>query len=298
MRQVMCSETIISKGTIHHAFIQFRNIRHSGVYTNVSNKYKKLTMNKLIVLLPLILFISCGQAKTTNKKDKLALTESNNTDTIKYLQLSNKAVLLGSDLKLLDKNYKIIKDISNFNGKIIEITAVSKYYQKLKPTDDFCEDFKYVKVKSKEFEGIVDGRRVYATIESDQNRTIEIGQNKIVLTVTRNFGIGVTNEEGLTGCTVYSPILLQDKSSDYEGLIEMVKNKLNDSHLVYYPYYELKDDDGATDKIETIENKDNKIILAIKRIYQEGSAKLLVQIRKDDKGQFIAEILKNEQIEE
>ena len=75
----------------------------------------------------------------------------------------------------------------------------------------------------------------------------------------------------------------------------MVKNT---NYKSDYPYFELKNDDGANDEILNIEKQGNKYLLTIKRTYQEGGANLLVTVSKDKSGKFVAEILENKRTEE
>ena len=107
--------------------------------------------------------------------------------------------------------------------------------------------------------------------------------------------MGVSDEDGLTGCEIHTPVVFLDKSANYEGLVKMVKNKNYEGN---YPYFELKEDDGATDEILSINKQDDKYLLKIKRTYQEGGANLLVEIYKDQSGTFVAEIIENERTEE
>lgn len=172
---------------------------------------------------------------------------------------------------------------------------VSNKYHKLKPADDDCQEFKYVKIKTKDFEGYVDGRKLYEPIKHKQNKIVKIDNNEVSFIATTYFGIGVSDDDGLTGCSINTPVVFTDKSAKYEGLIKMVKNKNYEND---YPYFELKDDDGANDEILNIDKQDDKYLLKIKRTYQEGRANLLVAVYKDKNGIFVAEILNNERKKE
>jgi len=75
----------------------------------------------------------------------------------------------------------------------------------------------------------------------------------------------------------------------------MVKNK---NYGDNYPYFELKDDDGAHDEIVSIDKQGDNYLLKIKRTYQEGGANLLVEIYRDKSATFVAEIKENERTED
>ena len=256
-------------------------------------------MKQLTTILSLIILISCGKQENNTNQETTEKVESVKTDTneikITFYKVNGKGILLGDNLKLLDGNFKEIKDISYLNEQFVDITEVSDKYHKIKQTDDYCQEFKYVKIKTKDFEGYVDGRKIYEPIKHTQNKIVKIDNNEVSFIATRYFGIGVSDDDGLTGCSINTPVVFSDKSLNYEGLVKMVKNKNYEDN---YPYFELKDDDGANDEILSIDKQGDKYLLKIKRIYQEGGANLLVEVFKEQSGTFVAEILKNERTEE
>ena len=256
-------------------------------------------MNKLILALGFISLISCGKQENKTSVVTTEKTEHTVQDTTvsktAFQKVSGKAVLLGDRIKLLDNNFKEIKDISNLNGQFVDITELSDKYYKENPTDTHCQEFRYVKIKTKNFEGYVDGRKLYEAAKDSPNKAFKIDNNEVSFTPTTYFGIGVSDADGLTGCSINSPVIFQDKTAKYEGLIKMIRNKNNESD---YPYFELRNDDGALDEILNIEKRDNKYLLTIKRTYQEGEANLLVAVFKGKSGVFAAEILENKRIHE
>lgn len=264
-------------------------------------------MNKTILSsVSLLLLISCGHRESGKVVElKNESTDSNHVmqavdqnaahDSISYQNLAEKAVLVGEEIQLLDSDYRKFKDISHLKGQLAEITAVSNNYHKQNPKDDVCESFKYVKVKVNGLEGIVDGRKIYLLRKDGQGMSKSIGGNSVALTATKNFGVDVMDEEGLTGCSIRTPAVFFDEKAGYIGLVRMKKNKFYDAD---YPYFELKQDDGAGDEVENIEEKGGSYLISIKRTYQEGGAKLLVRIGREPSGGYTAEILKEELTEE
>ncbi|WP_407482825.1 hypothetical protein [Elizabethkingia meningoseptica] len=256
-------------------------------------------MNKLIAAISLTIVASCGKQEPKSSSAPTEKTEYPVQDTtaskITFHKAGGKAVLLGNDIKLLDGNFKEIKDISNLNGQFADITEVSDKYYKEKPTDTHCQEFRYVKIKTKNFEGYVDGRKLYEAAKDSSNKAFKIDNNEVSFTPTTYFGTGVSDADGLTGCSVNSPVIFRDKAAQYEGLVKIISNKNNESD---YPYFELRNDDGALDEILNIEKQDGKYFLTIKRTYQEGEANLLVAVFKDKSGGFVAEILENKRTDE
>lgn len=254
-------------------------------------------MDKLILIFNIALFTLCCSHKVKTNSENTEHTNNKidiTTTKITFYKVNSQAILLGENIKLLDENIEEIKDISYLNGHFVEIKEVSEKYYKAKPTDDYCKEFKYVKIKTKDFEGYVDGRKLYEPIKHPQNKIVKIDNNEVSFIATSYFGIGISDNDGLTGCSINTPTVFSDKNAKYEGLLKMIKNKDYQSD---YPYFELKDDDGANDEILNIDKQDKKYLLKIKRFYQEGEENLLVAIYKDKSGTFVAEILEKKRVE-
>lgn len=92
-------------------------------------------------------------------------------------KVNEKGVLIGYDMELLDSTLNTIQEIDAYNEFMVDITAVSRtYHYPQFSSDTFaantCQKFKYVKIKTKDFEGIVEGQNVYRLIESPLNKII------------------------------------------------------------------------------------------------------------------------------
>jgi hypothetical protein len=256
-------------------------------------------MKNIAIVLSLILLISCGQQENKTNNQTLEKVESVKTDTneikITFYEVNGKGVLLGDNIKLLDENFNEIRDISNLNEHFVDITEVSEKYHKNKPTDDYCQEFKYVKIRMIDFEGYVDGRKIYVPIKNTQNKIVKIDNKEVSFIATSHFGVGVSDDDGLTGCSIKTPVVFSDKSTNYEGLIKMVRNKYYEDN---YPYFELKEDDVAGDEILSIDKQADKYILSIRRVYQEGGVNMKVAIYKNENNKYVAEIIEYLSLEE
>ena len=82
-------------------------------------------------------------------------------------------MLLGNKISLLNSDLSFNKDISKLSGQLVNVIEVSENYQKKNSKDDRCDEFLYVRIKGKDFEGIVDGRNVFEIMESKQNVVLE-----------------------------------------------------------------------------------------------------------------------------
>ena len=256
----------------------------------------KRTLCKAAILAIVFGLLGAHSAAAQERKAPVKTRGKNAAQSgIAYRKLSGKAVLIGEEIHLLDKNYQKLKDISHLSGHFAKITAVSKDYHKQNPKDDFCESFKYVKIKIDGLEGIVDGRKVYRLLKNKQGISREIEGSKITLTATKNFGVDVMEEEGLTGCSAQSPAVFSDERAKYVGLVYMKRNEFYNSD---YPYFELKDDNEAADGVMNIEKQGNYYPVLINRISREGIFNLLIRIGRTPDGKYMAEIVKKEPAEE
>ena len=252
-------------------------------------------MEKLLYLFPIILLISCQQSvnKTVVKKTEIvknAVKEPSQISfkAIPFKKVTNQGILIGNDLKLLDEHLNEIKDISSFQGQIIQVIGLSNSSYKANPKDEYCQEFRYVKVRINELEGFVDGRKVYGLTKGEQNKTFNIEGDEISFTTTNYYGIGVADSNGLTGCETKTPVVFSDKNAKYKSLLKIVKNK-----YVYddYPYFELKADDGSYDEIISVNKENGKYILEVKRDFQEGIGTILIAIYRNSNGVYVAEII-------
>nr|WP_288837934.1 hypothetical protein [uncultured Flavobacterium sp.] len=251
-------------------------------------------MSKLTSILILVLLYSCGPSKERPDPNTLSSNDSVGS-AVTFSKLPGKAVLIGEKIQLLNEEFNVCKDISYLNEGIVLMTEVSDSSYKSSPSSDYCEEFKYVKIKTEEFDGYVDGRKVYMIIEKGQDAVLDVGRHRISLVKARNFGVGVSDKDGLTFCSINTPTIFIDKNVGYEGLVRMIKNENSDGD---YKYFELKDDDMAYDEINSVERRNGGYLIKLKRYYQEGSANLLVSVYKDTTGLFWAEILDKKSIDE
>lgn len=248
-----------------------------------------------------IIFFSCknnieteentSQIEDTIKRESLFTNRKTKIKTIKnepFSSYQTKAVLIGEKIELFDENNKVIKDISSLNETIVSVISISNkiYFHK---NEGDCNEYKWVKIKIDNEVGFVDGTKLYEPIKHIQNQKTKIGTDEIEITLTKNMGQREFDETGdPLYCYSDKPIVLKDRKSNYEGLVETIKNKYSEYNNHYFALF---DDDSASDELKNIEKIDNKYILSILRVNQEGGANMKVAIYKDSENKFVAEIL-------
>lgn len=235
--------------------------------------------------------ITVQQEKTgTFAKPKSKILQ---TDELTFSRKDGKAILIGEKIKLLDTDLEFIADISNLSESIVNIKGVSdSLFKQNKEAKEFCKSFWYVKIQIDTIVGVVDGRQVFEILNSNQFEKFVTNGNNIELFRTRFFGIGVEYKGDLMGCPVDQPIVLNDTAKKYYGLVDLVQNDYSKeaSWGETYPYFELINDDGGQDKIETITVRNSKIMLRVHREFQEGENDSDIVLSYDN-GRYKAEYL-------
>jgi hypothetical protein len=249
-------------------------------------------MINIRLLLPFLLFVACEEPKSeiiAKETSSNEISESNKHEPpISFYAVNGHAILLGKDIKLLDSNFTEIMDISRFNEQWVRVTQVCHEYHLPSSGGEPCDRFKYVKIRNDEFEGYVDGRFLYESGKDLKNKFLTIEGKDVSLVSTHHFGIGTSDEDGLTFCSVRTPALFSESAPAHGQLVKMIQNE---NYTDSYPYLELKSDDQADDEILSIEKEDEKYLVKKKRSYQEGEEVLLVSISKKGNGSYLAEIL-------
>ena len=214
----------------------------------------------------------------------------NKVEVLKFNEINAQAVLIGEKLELLDNELKTIDDISSLNGNIVEILGISDSL--FNQSKGICESFWYVKIRSSDKEGIINGRQVFEIQNSNQDTSFTVKGNKIEILTTEFLGMGVDYEGDLMGCPVDQPILIKDSKNNYFGLVDLIQNKYSKkaSWDNEYPFFELRSDDGCKDRIDSIITEGRRIRLKIHRSYQEGENDYEVLISFED-GKYSAKYI-------
>lgn len=244
-------------------------------------------MSYISLILCVLLCSACSSSTPpTAKQETRATNTAPNETSITYEPTQQEAVLIGSNIQLLDQNLHPVQDISSWEGQLVAVTAISTTYESLPTGEGFCDLVKYVQINYQGTEGVVDGRAVYALKENTQ--TFTVGNNTIAISPTNYFGMGDFWEEDVTDCTLYCPVVFYDKKTNYKGLLSMVKNEFYQAN---YPYFELQSNEGMQDELTTIEKLEDRYLLHIHRMYQEDQAQLIVAVYQDATGKWLAEII-------
>jgi len=242
-------------------------------------------MRRLLLYIIPFIISACGQSSNESQEQKKAENveqikspeKSSEKETMSFQKINGRAILIGEKVDVLDKNLQTKTTLKE--SSIVEIVAISdSLFQK---TKDYCDAFRYVKIKTESQNGLIDGRNVYKLTDSEQDTSFNYKDNNFHITTTSFFGIGVSDDDGLTFCSkYYEPVVITNNQSNQPRLIKIIENDISKeaSWNDDFGYLELMANDGAYDKITKIEQFENGIILTIKREFQEGWNEYEVQL--------------------
>lgn len=216
-----------------------------------------------------------------------------NRANLTFNELSGQAILLGENIAILDLNLDKFSTLEE--GTLVSMLGISDSL--FQTPDDYCNAFHYVKISVDNKELLVDGRNIYQLFDSyntsGQYTSFNFQEKEFELKTTLFFGIGATDDDGLTFCSnYYEPIVLLEKTSNTTKLVHLVKNGISSeaSWKDEFNYFVLMANDGALDSIENIEEISNGVILTIKREFQEGWNRYHVKLLLD-KSEYHAEYM-------
>jgi len=217
--------------------------------------------------------------------DTFSTTQNKNEslDIISFKPMNGQAVLLGNSIMLLNNNLEDIEDISNLNTKIVEITAISDSL--INETDDICDAYWYVKIKSGDKEGIVNGKNVFqmeCPFEdySSQDKKMLIDGKRLEFLTTTGLTVGTVYDGSLVDCPVYQPLIILDEKNNFYGLINLIPND-TDNGREQFNYFQLESNSGIYEKIVSVDVDGATIKLKIHVVFQEGKTDYEVLLKYD-----------------
>lgn len=241
-------------------------------------------MKQITFFVLLFLACSCGEQKA-EKTIKTPVKKSFKTIGHKTI-----GVILTEELIIYDLHKNELKKVGNLYGEIVQIDSISKNKYDLKNTDDRCNLYNFVKVRSKKINGWVYSPEVFEQqiASSPMNKSPEdtlfhFKGIQIKLIPTKNFNIGVYDEKEdmLSFCSGnQSPVILYNSIyNKYEYI--PISNETSKEINYSFKYFTFDSNDGWHDELISSDLKDNVLTLKIKREFQEGHAKIVIQILLD-----------------
>jgi hypothetical protein len=149
-----------------------------------------------------------------------------------------------------------------------------------------------VRIKIGDKEGIVNGRYVFKLERSTQDTVFTMQGRKLEFLTTECLAMGVEYQGDLMGCPVDQPVIMKDDKNNFNGLIKVITNDYYKKAINNkdFPYFQLRNDEGYSDKIVAVKIIESGIKLSIHRGFQEGENDYDVLL-KYDSGKYTAEYL-------
>jgi len=235
----------------------------------------------LLALTCLCLLASCKDEKQeeTTAPEAPATLQVQISDDFTTVKYPNKALILYNDLILYNKDKVAGNKISGLYGLIVDIDSISKDRLALTKTNDKCLQHNFVYLSHPKIKGWVYGQDVFEYLHDDRDTVFTLQDIEFRLYATKNFGVGASDDEGLTFCGDNNPVVLYNSKYKAETFVPMQADTVYNSN-----YMVMNASDGWEDKLKDARLIDDKLILTIHREYQEGSADITIEIKLLEKG--------------
>jgi hypothetical protein len=166
--------------------------------------------------------------------------------------------------------------------KFPEVTAVkirgkSLQWHSLDGTDDQCSKSNFLTVQRGETTSILFGHDVYEINDSQKFPFEDDAGNKYEILLARNFDTGADDENGLTGCTEISYLVVRRLA---DGRLSLIESPLVDSNSAYFAF---TNSSGAGESINQVSFQNDSVAVDVRVSYQEGSASYRLLIAMDGK---------------
>ena len=262
-------------------------------------------MKKIIYILVASLLVSCNFFKSSSPEkteEPPIITEDeviqedteddyipNIPDGVKdiaFKREKGEAILMGDTIATYDKKGKFLEYRMDLDRKFVTIKAISELMYN--DTQEYCNEYHFVKAELPNGEPLIlDGRRVYKLQEKPFEEVFDASQ-AIRIYRTEYYGVGVFDEDGLTGCEApFDPVVLVTIDG-FKGLVTLEKNDFaleafgyDHSSRKKVDFFELAENEGFGDEVKKATQTPDGIVLAIHRDFQEGYTDYKVLITKE-----------------
>ncbi len=243
-------------------------------------------------LLAILIIGLTGCSNSESKTNRLINKDVKNQTLTKvnFKSIRCQAILIGDSIRFLDNNLNVVDDISEMTTKYVEITGISDTL--FNDTKEICDAYWFVRIKFANKEGIVNGRQVFKIEESFQDTTFSIDGRNLQFLTTKCLAMGIEYQGDLMACPVDQPVIIKDGKNNFNGLINVISNDYYKKAIDNqdFQYFQLRNDDGYSDRIAAVTINESGIKLSIHRGFQEGENDYEVLLRYDQ-GKYTAEYL-------
>ena len=265
-------------------------------------------MKKIIYILVASLLVSCNFFKSSSSEmteEPPIITEDeviqedteddyipNIPDGVKdiaFKREKGEAILMGDTIATYDKKGKFLEYRMDLDRKFVTIKAISELMYN--DTQEYCNEYHFVKAELPNGEPLIlDGRRVYKLQEKPFEKVFDASQ-AIRIYRTEYYGVGVFDEDGLTGCEApFDPVVLVSIDG-FKGLVTLEKNDFALEAFGYdHPsrqkvdFLEFCNDEGCGDEVLNAQLTSDGIVLKMHRNFQDDYTNYKILLTKEEQG--------------
>ena len=265
-------------------------------------------MKKIIYILVASLLVSCNFFKSSSSEmteeppiiTEDEATQENTEDDyipnipdgvkdIAFKREKGEAILMGDTIATYDKKGKFLEYRMDLDRKFVTIKAISELMYN--DTQEYCNEYHFVKAELPNGEPLIlDGRRVYKLQEKPFEKVFDASQ-AIRIYRTEYYGVGVFDEDGLTGCEApFDPVVLVSIDG-FKGLVTLEKNDFALEAFGYdHPsrkkvdFLEFCNDEGCGDEVLNAQLTSDGIVLKMHRNFQDDYTNYKILLTKEEQG--------------
>ncbi|MEO0468198.1 MAG: SH3 domain-containing protein [Bacteroidota bacterium] len=178
------------------------------------------------------------------------------------------------------------------SGDMVDILELSKPMS-LDNSDDPCKQFPWVKFRSELGEGWVYGKFIYeietehALIHRKLPNYVRVGGQRFFYMLGKNFGVGASDSDGLTGCRDEYMVGLIKEDAEAIRLVP-VKGKMYGDDV---PWWTLTNDAGVAEEISELSlYDDGKAVVGITAYFQEGHGTYDLVLTMNAENQIVGQV--------
>ena len=263
-------------------------------------------MKQLLILLSVCIFLACGQTTQQTDSEEIPAQEDR-TEPIESTEEvppppARQAFIVGQNVNFRSEASVNGEKLGQLNsGDLVDVLEVSEPMS-LDGSDDPCKEFPWVKFRSEQGEGWLYGKFIYE-VQTDHARIhrklpnyVKVNDTRFFFVLGKNFGIGASDAEGLTGCDDFFLVGLIKEEAEAVRLVEISgKKDYADS-----PWWRLVTDDGMSEEMSELSIVENghKTIVGVTAYFQEGHATYDVVVSMNDHNQIVAQVEKYQTFEQ
>lgn len=219
------------------------------------------------------LLLACSNAANVSK-------QTDNKKAFDAIAYQNQGIVLSDTLIEYNRFLDTIGSITSLRDVLITIDSISKQKHILSDTKDSCYALNLVHIKiNNKWHWVHSNSVLEYSNQSKQlfyynkmNTSYQFGDTSIQLHPLNDFSIGVSNQDGLTGCGhSINATLIEIPKFGRAKIAKVIANRDDE-----YPnkYFSIDQHDGWEDTIQSISIHSDTMLMTVHREYQEGSADL------------------------